>query len=149
MNARGRKLIGAVALIAFVVVYALLASALAQSRPLQEASVLWRTIGYAVLGLAWTIPAGALIRWMDRPDPSRCAAQTPPVTGTSAPVTAPASRDARNRITAARSPGATHLLKSASGIDVRLAGVSMVDGSTALTVTLRPLNSSARLSVKR
>jgi NhaP-type Na+/H+ or K+/H+ antiporter len=71
MNARGRKLIGAVALIAFVVVYALLASALAQSRPLQEASVLWRTIGYAVLGLAWTIPAGALIRWMERPDPSR------------------------------------------------------------------------------
>jgi len=47
------------------------ASALAQSRPLQEASVLWRTIGYAVLGLAWTIPAGALIRWMERPDPSR------------------------------------------------------------------------------
>jgi len=71
MNARGRKLIGAVALIAFVVVYALAASALAQSRPLQEASALWRTIGYVVLGLAWTVPAGALIRWMERPDPRR------------------------------------------------------------------------------
>ncbi len=68
MNARSRKLIGAVALIAFVIVYALVAAALAQSRPLQEAAPLWRTLGYAVLGLAWTLPAGALIRWMERPD---------------------------------------------------------------------------------
>jgi NhaP-type Na+/H+ or K+/H+ antiporter len=66
LNARSRKLIGAVALIAFVVVYALAAGALAESRPLQEAAPLWRTIGYAVLGLAWTLPAGALIRWMER-----------------------------------------------------------------------------------
>ena len=68
MTARSRKFIGAVALVAFVVVYALVASALALSRPLQEAALLWRTIGYVVLGLAWTIPAGALIRWMERPD---------------------------------------------------------------------------------
>jgi hypothetical protein len=68
LNARSRKLIGAVALIAFVIVYALLAAALAQSRPLQEAAPLWRTIGYVVLGLAWTLPAGALIQWMERPD---------------------------------------------------------------------------------
>lgn len=70
MTTRGRKLIGAVALIAFVGVYALVAMALAQSRPLQEASPLWRTVGYAVLGLAWTLPAGALIKWMERPDPA-------------------------------------------------------------------------------
>jgi NhaP-type Na+/H+ or K+/H+ antiporter len=68
LTARSRKLIGAVALIAFVIVYALVAMALAQSRPLQEAALVWRTIGYAVLGLAWTLPAGALIRWMERPD---------------------------------------------------------------------------------
>ena len=68
MNARSRKLIGAVALIAFVVVYALVAAALALSRPLQEAGMPWRFLGYAVLGLAWTLPAGALIRWMERPD---------------------------------------------------------------------------------
>ena len=69
MNARSRKLIGTVALIAFVIVYGLAAAAaLAQSRPLQEAATLWRVIGYAVLGLAWTLPAGALIRWMERPD---------------------------------------------------------------------------------
>jgi NhaP-type Na+/H+ or K+/H+ antiporter len=66
LNARSRKLIGAVALIAFVIVYALVAAALAQSRPLQDAAFVWRVIGYAVLGLAWTFPAGALIRWMER-----------------------------------------------------------------------------------
>jgi NhaP-type Na+/H+ or K+/H+ antiporter len=68
LSARRRKLIGAVALIAFVIVYALIAGALAESRPLQEAAAVWRVIGYAVLGFAWTLPAGALIRWMERPD---------------------------------------------------------------------------------
>jgi hypothetical protein len=68
LSARRRKLIGAVALIAFVIVYALIAGALAESRPLQEAATVWRVVGYAVLGLAWTLPAGALIRWMERPD---------------------------------------------------------------------------------
>ena len=68
MNLRARKLVGAVVLIAFVVVYALIAGALAQSRPLQEASLVWRMLGYVILGLAWTIPAGALIRWMERTD---------------------------------------------------------------------------------
>lgn len=68
MTPRVRKLVGAVALIAFVAVYALIAGALAESRPLQAAPVLWRTLGYVVLGLAWTIPAGALIRWMERTD---------------------------------------------------------------------------------
>jgi NhaP-type Na+/H+ or K+/H+ antiporter len=68
LNVRSRKLIGAVALIAFVIVYGLVAAALAQSRPLQEAATVWRVIGYAVLGLAWTLPAGALIQWMERRD---------------------------------------------------------------------------------
>jgi hypothetical protein len=68
LNARSRKLVGAVALITFVVVYAVVAGALAESRPLQEAATVWRVIGYAVLGLAWTLPAGALIRWMERPE---------------------------------------------------------------------------------
>ncbi len=71
MNARSRKLIGTVALIAFVILYALVAGALAQSRPLQDAAAVWRLIGYAVLGLAWTLPAGALIWWMERPDRRR------------------------------------------------------------------------------
>ena len=59
MSARVRKLIGGVAMIAFVGFYALIAMALAQSRPLQEASALLQTLGYAVLGLAWTSPPAA------------------------------------------------------------------------------------------
>jgi hypothetical protein len=51
-----------------VVFYALLAMALAQSRPLQEAPALVQSLGYIVLGLAWTLPLMPLIKWMERPD---------------------------------------------------------------------------------
>ena len=69
MTARSRKLIGAIALIAFVCAYSLVAMALAQSRPLQEAPALWQALGYGALGLFWTLPAAALIKWLQRPDP--------------------------------------------------------------------------------
>jgi hypothetical protein len=71
MSARIRKLIGGVAMIAFVAVYALVAMALAQSRPLQEAPALVQTVGYIVLGLAWTLPLAPLIKWMERPNRRR------------------------------------------------------------------------------
>ena len=71
MSARIRKLIGGIVMIVFVVVYALIAMALAQSRPLQEAPALVQTIGYIVLGLAWTLPLAPLIKWMERPDGRR------------------------------------------------------------------------------
>ena len=71
MSARIRKLIGGIVMIVFVVVYALIAMALAQSRPLQEAPALVQTIGYVVLGLAWTLPLAPLIKWMERPDGRR------------------------------------------------------------------------------
>src|SRR5271165_177938 len=76
------------------------------------------------------------------------APQTRPLTGTSAPVTALAASLARNRITSASSCGVTHFAKSAFGMLARLAGVSMVEGSTALTVIL-PFHSAARASVRR
>jgi uncharacterized membrane protein YuzA (DUF378 family) len=53
-------------MLAFVIVYALLAMMLAQSRPTQEAPVLLQTLIYAVLGLAWILPLMPLIRWMER-----------------------------------------------------------------------------------
>jgi hypothetical protein len=62
---RTRKLIGAAAMLVFVIVYALLAMMLAQSRPTQEAPVLLQTLIYAVLGLAWILPLIPLIRWME------------------------------------------------------------------------------------
>jgi hypothetical protein len=68
LKRRGRKFLGGAAMLAFVVVYALIAMALAQSRPLQEAPRLLQGIGYAILGLAWTLPLMPLIKWMERPD---------------------------------------------------------------------------------
>jgi hypothetical protein len=68
MRMRLRKLIGAVAMIAFVMVYALCAMALAQARPLQESSPPVQIFFYAIIGLAWILPLMPLIRWMQRPD---------------------------------------------------------------------------------
>src|SRR5690606_16349320 len=77
------------------------------------------------------------------------AHQTLPVTGIRAPVIARASGEARNRMTAARSAGATQGFGSASGMSARLAAVSMMEGRTALTVTEVDFSSSARASVRR
>jgi predicted membrane channel-forming protein YqfA (hemolysin III family) len=61
-----RKLLGAFVMIAFVLVYALVAMALADSRPMREAPALVQTVLYIVLGLAWVLPLMPLIRWMER-----------------------------------------------------------------------------------
>jgi hypothetical protein len=63
---RLRKLIGAVALIALVIVWALLAMALAQT-VLTSVSGLAAAIYYVVAGLGWVLPAMPLVRWMSRP----------------------------------------------------------------------------------
>jgi Protein of unknown function (DUF2842) len=63
-----RKFIGAMVMISFVIIYALVAMALAQSRVVQEASAVLQGLYYAVLGMAWILPMMPLIRWMQRPD---------------------------------------------------------------------------------
>lgn len=68
MTRRIRKLIGAAATLGFVAFYALVAMALAQSRPIQEADKGWQIALYAVLGLAWILPLMPLIKWMEKPD---------------------------------------------------------------------------------
>lgn len=68
MRMRTRKLIGTAAATGFVMVYALVAMALAQARPLQESSPPVQIIVYAIIGLAWVLPLMPLIRWMQRPD---------------------------------------------------------------------------------
>ena len=55
-------------MLAFVVLYALAAMALAQSRPIQEAPGLVQTLSYVILGLAWVLPLMPLIKWMERKD---------------------------------------------------------------------------------
>jgi hypothetical protein len=67
MRQRTRKLVGTVAILVFVCVYALVAMALAQGR-ITEASKLVQGIAYVALGLAWILPLLPLIRWMERKD---------------------------------------------------------------------------------
>lgn len=67
MSIRTRKLIGAVALLALVIVWGLLAMALAQS-VLTNINSWVATIYYIVAGLGWVLPAMPLISWMTKPD---------------------------------------------------------------------------------
>jgi hypothetical protein len=63
MPIRIRKLVGAVALIALVVIWSLLAMAVAQF-PAVKANGFLETVYYVVAGLGWVLPAMPLIRWM-------------------------------------------------------------------------------------
>jgi len=68
MPIRIRKLIGTVALLALVFVWALLAMAIAQA-VLGSANRIVEAMFYVVAGLGWVLPAMPLIKWMSRPDP--------------------------------------------------------------------------------
>lgn len=63
MPIRLRKLIGAVALVVLVAVWALVAMAVAQF-PAIKANGVIEAIYYVVAGLGWVLPAMPLIRWM-------------------------------------------------------------------------------------
>jgi hypothetical protein len=64
---RIRKLVGTVALLVLVTVWALLAMAFAQM-PAIKANTAIEWTYYVVAGLGWVLPAMPLIRWMSRPD---------------------------------------------------------------------------------
>ena len=66
MNRRNRALFGGFVMIAFVVLYALIAMALAQSRPVQEAADWLKPFLYALLGLLWVLPMMPLVSWIAR-----------------------------------------------------------------------------------
>jgi Protein of unknown function (DUF2842) len=70
MSVRTRKLIGAVGLFALVIVWGLLAMALAQS-VLTNINGFVAAIYYVVAGLGWVVPAMPLVKWMARPDAPR------------------------------------------------------------------------------
>lgn len=65
MHPRTRKLIGAVALVLFVGLYMALAMEVTAIF-LPGAPALVQAIGYAVAGLIWIVPAGAIIAWMSK-----------------------------------------------------------------------------------
>ena len=65
MSPRIRKLVGSLGMLLFVVLYALLAMALADSRPMQQAPDALRVVLYMALGIAWILPLMPLIVWME------------------------------------------------------------------------------------
>lgn len=67
MKIRQRKLLGTVVLLLLVIVWSLLAMALAQA-PWIAASRVVQFVYYVVAGFGWVVPAMPLISWMARPD---------------------------------------------------------------------------------
>jgi hypothetical protein len=66
MHVRTRKLIGAVVLLLFLLIYAVAVASIGAGR-ITEASPLLQLLYFVVAGLAWVLPAGLLLRWMARP----------------------------------------------------------------------------------
>jgi hypothetical protein len=66
MNVGTRKLIGTVVLLAFLAAYVWLVAAIGLGRIAERGPL--TVFAYAlVAGFVWVIPAGLLIRWMQRP----------------------------------------------------------------------------------
>lgn len=65
MPRRLRTLLGTLAILAFVIVYAVVVMALADSR-LAETPKLVQTLIYMAFGVAWILPVMPLIKWMER-----------------------------------------------------------------------------------
>ncbi len=72
MPARTRKLIGTVVLLIFLTLYAWAAAAIGAGR-ITLAPAWAQFAFFLVAGLAWVIPAGLLIRWMQRPTEAQAA----------------------------------------------------------------------------
>jgi cation transporter-like permease len=66
MPVRLRKLFGAVALFVLVIVWALIAMAVAQFPAIRDNTVL-SILYYVVAGLGWILPAMLLVSWMSAP----------------------------------------------------------------------------------
>jgi hypothetical protein len=66
MPIRLRKLIGTIALLTLVIVWALVAMALAQP-VLATGNLVAEAIYYMLAGIGWVLPAMPLISWMSRP----------------------------------------------------------------------------------
>jgi hypothetical protein len=65
MPIRLRKFIGAVALFVLVIIWALVAMALAQAPVIHDSPIL-SVAYYVVAGLGWVLPAMPIIAWMSR-----------------------------------------------------------------------------------
>ena len=70
MPVRIRKLIGAIALLTLITVWALLAMGFG-ALILPSANGYVAFAYYAIVGMGWVLPAMPLVSWMSRPDPER------------------------------------------------------------------------------
>jgi hypothetical protein len=66
MPIRLRKFIGAIALFVLVILWALVAMALAQAPAIHD-STLASVAYYVIAGIGWVLPALPLVRWMSAP----------------------------------------------------------------------------------
>lgn len=66
MSVRARKLVGMVALVVLVVVYALVAVAIAVAN-LSDSSSMVHLAYFFFSGLLWIVPAMFIIKWMAKP----------------------------------------------------------------------------------
>ncbi|MCX5514935.1 DUF2842 domain-containing protein [Kaistia algarum] len=67
MPERLRKFIGMIALVTLVVVYSLVVITI----PIQNIPGAWIWFFYALAGLVWVLPAGLIIKWMQKPPRDR------------------------------------------------------------------------------
>ena len=67
MAIRTRKLLGTIALLVLVAVWALLGMTVAQTPWLANSGLLQAAF-YVVAGLGWVLPAMPIVSWMVRPD---------------------------------------------------------------------------------
>lgn len=67
MPARSRKLIGTILLLVFLALYAWVAGVVGAGR-ITLAPAWAQFVYFVTAGLVWVLPAGLLIRWMQRPD---------------------------------------------------------------------------------
>ena len=66
MSLRLRKFIGTIALFVLVIVWALVAMALAQVPAIRNSEIA-SVAYYAIAGMGWVLPALPLVYWMSRP----------------------------------------------------------------------------------
>lgn len=67
MTLRTRKFVGAVALLVFIAVYALVAMLVAVALQVNGSKIA-EILYYPIAGLLWVLPSMWLVKWMQRPD---------------------------------------------------------------------------------
>lgn len=66
MTPRTRKLLGTIALIVMITIYAFIALGVAVVLQVSNTSKIGELAFYVIAGLLWVLPAGVLIKWMQK-----------------------------------------------------------------------------------